>query len=103
MHLKFKFDFDPFVPFILTIILGIVFMIMAGCSHNTREQVYSHNEHTLDVRPVKIDTNYAIPLYDNRLNELLVYCLDGHEYIGKVYGYNSDILTHKADCKFCKK
>lgn len=31
------------------------------------------------------------------------YVIDSCEYIGSVYGSNSDILTHKGNCKYCAK
>ena len=32
-----------------------------------------------------------------------VYMIDGCEYIGKISGGNTDILTHKGNCKFCEQ
>lgn len=34
-------------------------------------------------------------------NEIAVYVIDSCEYIGKIGGYNNDVLTHKGNCKFC--
>lgn len=34
-------------------------------------------------------------------SQLEIYIIDSCEYIGKVYGGNSDKLTHKGNCKFC--
>jgi hypothetical protein len=33
---------------------------------------------------------------------LYIYIIDSCEYLGLVYGFNSDKLTHKGNCKFCK-
>jgi len=32
---------------------------------------------------------------------LKIYTIDSCEYIGKLTGGNSDVLTHKGNCKFC--
>ena len=35
--------------------------------------------------------------------QIEVYTIDGCEYIGKIYGSNTDILTHKGNCEFCEQ
>lgn len=35
--------------------------------------------------------------------DIEVYVIDSCEYIGSIYWTNSDLLTHKGDCKFCKE
>ena len=39
--------------------------------------------------------------YEINGSELQIYVIDSCEYIGLVYGMNSDKLTHKGNCKFC--
>ena len=39
--------------------------------------------------------------YEINGSQLQIYIIDSCEYIGWVYGYNSDKLTHKGNCKFC--
>lgn len=34
-------------------------------------------------------------------SSLQIYVIDSCEYIGFVYGTNSDKLTHKGNCRFC--
>ena len=41
-------------------------------------------------------TNYKI---NGSIMQL--YIIDSCEYIGLVYGFSSDKLTHKGNCKFC--
>ncbi len=36
-------------------------------------------------------------------NPLKIYVIDSCEYIAKLTGYNSDVITHKGNCKFCAK
>ena len=31
------------------------------------------------------------------------YTIDNCEYIGSIHGSNSDVFTHKGNCKFCIK
>lgn len=46
----------------------------------------------------KISTNITISG-----KEILIYIIDSCEYIGTIKYSNSDILTHKGNCKFCLK
>jgi len=39
--------------------------------------------------------------YEIHGSKLQIYVIDSCEYIGLVYGQNSDKLTHKGNCKFC--
>jgi hypothetical protein len=39
--------------------------------------------------------------YEINGSQLQIYVIDSCEYIGFVYGVNSDKLTHKGNCKFC--
>lgn len=32
-----------------------------------------------------------------------IYTIDSCEYIGRVVGSSTDVLTHKGNCKFCEK
>lgn len=32
-----------------------------------------------------------------------VFDIDSCEYIGRIYGSNSDFLTHKGNCKYCRE
>lgn len=34
---------------------------------------------------------------------LKIYESNGHQYIGQLYNYNSDVLTHSGDCKNCQR
>lgn len=34
-------------------------------------------------------------------SELKIYIIDSCEYIGKIYGGNTDAFTHKGNCKLC--
>jgi len=52
-----------------------------------------------DASYVKKPTIYS----DGRMKDLKVYVIDGCEYIGKLRGGNSDVLTHKGNCKFCEE
>ena len=41
-------------------------------------------------------------IYSNeQTSDVKIYVIDSCEYIGKLRGYQSDILTHKGNCKFC--
>ncbi len=41
-------------------------------------------------------------IYSNEeMADVKIYVIDSCEYIGKLRGYQSDILTHKGNCKFC--
>lgn len=33
--------------------------------------------------------------------DIKIYVIDSCEYLGKLRRYQSDILTHKGNCKFC--
>lgn len=33
--------------------------------------------------------------------EIKIYTIDNCEYIGTIYGSNTDVLSHKGNCKFC--
>jgi len=49
-------------------------------------------------------TNYdkQPTIYSNgQMSDAKVYVIDSCEYIGKLRGWESDILTHKGNCKFC--
>jgi hypothetical protein len=35
--------------------------------------------------------------------EINTYIIDSCEYIGEIRDYNTDILTHKGNCKFCEE
>ena len=48
------------------------------------------------------DYQNAETIYDiENKSDLKIYTIDSCEYIGKLLGYNSDVLTHKGNCKFC--
>jgi hypothetical protein len=62
----------------------LVALIFCGCegqttSYDKQPTIYS-NEEMADVK---------------------IYVIDSCEYIGKLRGYQSDILAHKGNCKFC--
>ncbi len=62
----------------------LVAVIFCGCeeqqtSYDKQSTIYS-NEQMLDAK---------------------IYIIDSCEYIGKLRGANTDILTHKGNCKFC--
>ena len=41
-------------------------------------------------------------IYSNeQMADVKIYVIDSCEYIGKLRGLQSDILTHKGNCKFC--
>lgn len=58
--------------------------------------------------PNKGKWNELIPItiindgYNNQ-KRIYLYEVDGCEYIGYINGYQSDILTHKGNCKFCEQ
>ena len=42
-------------------------------------------------------------IYSNgETSDLKIYVIDSCEYIGKLRGLKSDVITHKGNCKFCK-
>lgn len=40
-----------------------------------------------------------IPMINGKM--INTYIIDSCEYIGSIYGGDSDILVHKGNCKFC--
>ncbi len=34
---------------------------------------------------------------------IYIYVIDDCEYIGSIYGSNTDFATHKGNCKYCTK
>jgi len=63
---------------------AIVAFMFYGCenqqkTYNKQPTIYS-NEQTADIK---------------------IYIIDSCEYIGKLRGYKTDVLTHKGNCKFC--
>lgn len=42
-------------------------------------------------------------IYSTPYTELNTYLINGCEYIGKLKGWDTDILTHKGNCKFCSQ
>ncbi len=83
---------------ILIIVLGFLLIGFAGCSK--ADDINRHNKTVRISKKIKVDSSYAIPGENTRI---YTYCLDGHEYIGRLNGTQGDFLTPKADCKFCKK
>jgi hypothetical protein len=60
----------------------LVVVIFCGCestSYDKQPTIYSNGE----------------------MSDLKIYVIDSCEYVGKLRGYQSDVLTHKGNCKFC--
>lgn len=55
---------------------------------------------TKEIYPV-IDKIESIT--ESQFREIRLYVIDSCEYIGYINVYQSDFLTHKGNCKFCKK
>lgn len=48
------------------------------------------------------DYNKLPTIYSSEgMDDLKTYTIDSCEYIGKLRGFESDVLTHKGNCKFC--
>jgi hypothetical protein len=61
---------------------ALVAVIFCGCestSYDKQPTIYSNGE----------------------MSDLKIYVIDSCEYVGKLRGYQSDVLTHKGNCKFC--
>lgn len=51
-----------------------------------------------------IDKNVEVRETEYQINgsRLQIYTIDGCEYFGRINSDNSDFLSHKGNCKFCK-
>ena len=65
----------------LILLLGILFgWCLVSCKQST---------------VVGTQTNYT---YSDGVETLQIYYFNGHQYIGKLTGSNSDVLTHSGEC-----
>jgi hypothetical protein len=71
----------------------LVVVFLFGCS---REE--NKFEKMKSIYP-KIDEITAVDGSGKR--EIRLYVIDSCEYIGYINCFNSDLLTHKGNCKFC--
>ena len=63
--------------------LLLVAFVFCGCeetSYDEQQTIYSNGE----------------------MSDLKIYVIDSCEYVGKLRGYNTDVITHKGNCKFCE-
>ena len=73
----------------------LVAVIFCGCGNETLKQ---------ELTPI----NKIYPIIDkieavdgNGTRNVRLYVIDNCEYIGHINAFNSDVLTHKGNCKFC--
>jgi len=85
--------YKPFVLIVVIVLIlfgtSIYYTDMKNITHKT--PIISNTDSVLC--EVKNSTS-STPIY--------IYTIDSCEYIGYVWGTNSDKLTHKGNCKYCQ-
>jgi len=73
----------------------LVAVIFCGCGNETLKQELTPIN---KIYPI-IDKIEAVDGKGTR--NVRLYVIDNCEYIGHINAFNSDVLTHKGNCKFC--
>ncbi len=89
-----------FISFVIvgTVVLIALIFLNIGCN--------SANQDSSTVTVLAYPKEMSIELepsdgYKGTGVHVYKYIIDSCEYIGSLKGYNSDVLSHKGNCKFC--
>ncbi|MDA3856430.1 MAG: hypothetical protein PF569_09295 [Candidatus Woesearchaeota archaeon] len=72
-------------------------ILCAGCKEYKKQNELTTKIHE---NKVPIDTIHVNAIRDRII---YLYVIDSCEYIGFINAYRSDFITHKGNCKFCKR
>lgn len=78
------------------IIVIALTVIMTSCA-----QEITIEQGPKSVQPEVITTIVAFD--GNGSKKICLYVIDSCEYIGFINAHNTDVLTHKGNCRFCKQ
>ena len=91
MKTNFKFK-TQLIAFAYVLLVAVIF---CGCGNETTKQELTPID---KIYPI-IDKIEAVD--GNGIRDIRLYVIDSCEYIGYINAFNSDVLTHKGNCKFC--
>lgn len=75
----------------------LVAVIFCGCGNETTKKGLTPID---KIYPI-IDKIGAVD--GDGIRNIRLYVIDSCEYIGHINVFNTDVLTHKGNCKFCAK